>query len=354
MSYLPNKVFMATLRMGREYLASNASFIPSKRIAHAREESLVEPTIAITDHQVCTVPRSTGHLLRIMPLLWRSLICGDGEPDLIWANPGASIPLRVHSFATILHLVGATSLYMSKNGVTQVDGTSKWNVVVLLALGVMGFGGVATSLLATGGVVAIVLGFAFREIGENFLAGFFLTFSRPFELDDLIKTGDLTGVVRSIELRSVHIRTFDACDVFVPNAQIFREPLYNYSRDGLRRPSFTVGVAYHDEPQQVIALLEKASTKTEGVLSEPRAFVTVEDFAAQFVLYQVFFWLDETNNERGYVATCNDVKINCWRALSKAGMTFSTDVSSGIDIQSLPAVKVDIANKQPAANGASS
>lgn len=122
---------MATLRMGREYLASNASFIPSKRIAHAREESLVEPTIAITDHQVCTVPRSTGHLLRIMPLLWRSLICGDGEPDLIWANPGASIPLRVHSFATILHLVGATSLYMSKNGVTQVDGTSKWNVVVL-------------------------------------------------------------------------------------------------------------------------------------------------------------------------------------------------------------------------------
>lgn len=232
-----------------------------------------------------------------------------------------------------------------------------WSITglgLLLALGVMGFGGVATSLLATGGVVAIVLGFAFREIGENFLAGFFLTFSRPFELDDLIKTGDLTGVVRSIELRSVHIRTFDACDVFVPNAQIFREPLYNYSRDGLRRPSFTVGVAYHDEPQQVIALLEKASTKTEGVLSEPRAFVTVEDFAAQFVLYQVFFWLDETNNERGYVATCNDVKINCWRALSKAGMTFSTDVSSGIDIQSLPAVKVDIANKQPAANGASS
>ena len=135
------------------------------------------------------------------------------------------------------------------------------SIGLLLALGLMGFSGIVASLLATGGVVAIVLGFAFREIGENFLARFFLTFSRPFKLGDLIKTGDLTGNVRSIELRYVHIRTFDACDVFVPSAELFRDPLYNYTRDALRRPSFTVGIAYHDEPAQVIALLEKATGK---------------------------------------------------------------------------------------------
>lgn len=216
---------------------------------------------------------------------------------------------------------------------------------ILLALGVMGFGGVAASLLATGGVVAIVLGFAFREIGENFLAGFFLTFSRPFEVDDLIKTGDLTGVVRAIDLRSIHIRTFDACDVFVPSAQIFSEPLYNYTRDGLRRPSFTVGVAYQDQPSQVMALLEEAASRTEGVLPEPRAFVTVEYFEAQFILYKVFFWLDETSNERGYVATLNDVKINCWRALNDANITFSSDVSTGLDILSTPSIKVETDNQ---------
>ena len=223
-----------------------------------------------------------------------------------------------------------------------------WSITllgILLALGVMGFGGIAASLLATGGVVAIVLGFAFREIGENFLAGFFLSFSRPFEIDDLVRTGDLTGVVRSIELRSVHIRTFDACDVFVPSAQIFREPLYNYSRDGLRRPSFTVGVAYHDELEEVITLLENAMRNTDGVLSEPGPFVTVDDFAEQFVLYEVFFWIDEARNERGYVATCNDVKINCWRGLRRAGMTFSTDVTSGIEILGVPELKVDMEGK---------
>jgi small-conductance mechanosensitive channel len=219
------------------------------------------------------------------------------------------------------------------------------SVGVLLALGLMGFQGIATSLLATGGVVAIVLGFAFREIGENFLAGFFLTFSRPFELGDLIKTGDLTGVVRSIELRYVHIRTFDACDVFVPSAQMFREPLYNYTRDGLRRPSFTVGVAYHDDPEKVVALLEEVASSTTDVLAEPRAFVTVKAFAAAYVEYEVFFWLDVNASKRGYIATITDVKINCWRALRDAGFTFSTDVTTGLDINTAPDLRVGLTNQ---------
>ncbi len=242
----------------------------------------------------------------------------------------------------------------NKRFLQQVVTWSISGLGILLALGIMGFGGIAASLLATGGVVAIVLGFAFREIGENFLAGFFLTFSRPFELDDLIKTGDLTGVVRSIELRSVHIRTFDACDVFVPSAQIFREPLYNYTRDGLRRPSFTVGVAYDDEPEQVIALLENATRSAAGVLAEPHPFVTVQEFDDQFIQYKVFFWLDENHNERGYIGMCNDVKIDCWRALRDAGMTFSSEVSSGIDILSTPDSKPGADNKTPVSKGVSS
>lgn len=219
------------------------------------------------------------------------------------------------------------------------------SVGILIALGTMGFQGVAASLLATGGVAAIVIGFAFREIGENFLAGFFLSFSRPFERDDLIKTGELTGTVRSIEMRYVHIRTFDACDVFVPNAQIFREPLYNYTRDGLRRPSFKVGVAYHDDPDNVVELLRQAATQVSDVLDNPGPFVTVEEFAAQYIEYEVFFWLDMNESEHDLIDTQNDVKISCWRALRSAGMTFSTDVTSGLDIQTAPVLEVAIADR---------
>lgn len=207
---------------------------------------------------------------------------------------------------------------------------------VLFALSVMGFKGVAASMLATGGVVAIVLGFAFREIGENLLAGIFLNFSRPFEVGDLIKSGDLTGTVRAIDVRSVHIRTFDACDVFVPSAQIFREELYNYTRDGLRRPNFCIGVAYHDEPEAVVSLLQDTIRKVEDVLPEPRAFVSIKEFADGWIVYQVFFWVDITSSRRDLVSVTNDVMIQCWRVLRDAGMTFSTDVTSALEIKSAP------------------
>lgn len=209
-------------------------------------------------------------------------------------------------------------------------------VGILLALSIMGFDGVAASVLATGGVVAIVLGFAFREIGENLLAGIFLAFSRPFEIGDLIKTGELTGNVRAIDIRSVHIRTFDACDVFVPNAQIFREKLYNYTRDGLRRPSFKVGVDYHDKPEAVISLLQSAVRAVPQVLNEPKANVSIDEFAASYVVYEVFFWMNTHISTRDIVALSNDVKIACWRALREAQMTFSTDVTTALDIRSMP------------------
>jgi small-conductance mechanosensitive channel len=218
----------------------------------------------------------------------------------------------------------------------------------LLTLGIMGFHGIVASLLATGGIAAIVIGFAFREVGENFLAGFFLTISRPFKVGDLIKTGDLLGVVRSIELRHVHVRTFDACDVFVPSAQMFREPLFNYTQDGLRRPSFVVGVAYHHEPDVVIDLLERAAANVADVLEDPMPFVTVKDFGALYVEYEIFFWIDVEKSERGYIATKNAVKISCWYALRDANLTFSTDVISGFEIKKIPAISVSLANKEHA------
>ncbi len=207
---------------------------------------------------------------------------------------------------------------------------------VMFALSVMGFKGLAASMLATGGVVAIVLGFAFREIGENLLAGIFLNFSRPFEVGDLIKSGGLTGTVRAIDVRSVHIRTFDACDVFVPSALIFKEVLYNYTRDGLRRPNFCIGVAYHDEPEAVVSLLQSTIRSVEDVLPEPRAFVNIKEFADGWIVYELFFWVDITTSRRDLVGVTNDAMIQCWRVLGDAGMTYSTDVTSALEIKSAP------------------
>ena len=216
------------------------------------------------------------------------------------------------------------------------------SIGLLLALGVMGFHGVAKTLLATGGIVAIVIGFAFREIGENFLAGFLLAISRPFEIGDLIQTGNLLGEVRSIELRYVHVRTFDACDVFVPSAQLIRDPLYNFTKDGLRRPSFTVGAAYNEEPDKVISLLESAVSDCADVLHSPKPFVSVKNFSDQHIEYEVFFWIDVTKSKHSYVESQNIAKIRCWRSLRDANITFSTDVTTALEIKTMPEVEISL------------
>ena len=97
-------------------------------------------------------------------------------------------------------------------------------VGLIIALNILGLEKAAVSLLAGGGITAVVLGFAFREIGENFLAGFFLAFSRPFNIGDTIQSGDFVGEVKDIELRNTHIRTNDGRDIFIPSSQLFNQP----------------------------------------------------------------------------------------------------------------------------------
>lgn len=126
---LLSQAFMSKLKAGRAAL-SGVDFHLSVNV-HPLESQLLDLVIDVSKHQLCSVPQSSSHLWRIMSLLWRLLVFGTGEPDLTWANPSSPLPLRVHSFATIIHLIGSTSMYLSKNGVTLVDGISGWNVATL-------------------------------------------------------------------------------------------------------------------------------------------------------------------------------------------------------------------------------
>ncbi|MFC2165487.1 mechanosensitive ion channel domain-containing protein, partial [Acidobacteriota bacterium] len=73
---------------------------------------------------------------------------------------------------------------------------SKWTVIAIglaMALHVIELGGIARGIFATAGLSGIVLGFAFRDIGENFLAGVLLAFNRPFSIGDTIETNNIKG-----------------------------------------------------------------------------------------------------------------------------------------------------------------
>ena len=221
-----------------------------------------------------------------------------------------------------------------------------------IALNVIGLGGVAAGLLAGGGITAVVLGFAFREIGENLLAGFFLAFSRPFEVKDLILSGDYQGTVRSIQLRYTHIRTADGRDIYIPNAQIFNQPLVNFTRDGLLRSSFTVGIDYGDDAQEACRLLLETVRGVAGVLAEPPAMVTISQLAPAWVELEVLFWIDTFAREVSLPQVRTEVMDRCRIALREAAFTLSSDVSSSIALTPRP-LAVGLVGDEPAAGAGS-
>lgn len=200
-----------------------------------------------------------------------------------------------------------------------------------IGLNVLGLERVATGLVAGGGIAAVVLGFAFRGIGENLLAGFFLAFSRPFNLGDLIQSGDLTGVVRGIDLRTTHVRTADGRDIYIPSSQIFGDPLINYTKDGLRRPSFTVGIDYGDDSERARGVLLEAVRGARGVLTEPPPGVMISVLASQYVELEVYFWLDTFAKGISLPAIRTEVIERCRRALLEGGFTFSSNVATNLE-----------------------
>lgn len=219
-------------------------------------------------------------------------------------------------------------------------------VGLVLALQLLGLTAVATSLLATGGLMAIVFGFAFKEIGENLLAGLFLGLSRSFEVGDLIETSGATGTVQDIDLRHVHIRSADGRDIYVPSAQIFRNVLVNFTRDRLRRPEFTVGIDYGDSPERARSILLHSVRATDGVLEHPAPEVHVESFTAQYQALKVTFWV-RTGGSPSLQEIRSSAMERALARLREEGFRLSSEVSTAVEMAPVDVRVADEGNEAP-------
>lgn len=204
-------------------------------------------------------------------------------------------------------------------------------------------------LLTGGGITALAIGIAFKDIGENILAGIYMAFSKPFSAGDLIATGDFEGTVKDVELRHTHIRTFDGSDIFIPNARIFSDPLVNYTRDGLRRRAFTIGIDYGDDAKKACALLKAAVKKVDKVLPAPANVVAINAFTPQYVELKVYYWLNTLDSDFSVWDIKNSVMDTCRTVLMDNGYTFSSNVTTA-NILTVPD-PVQVVTEEPKRSG---
>ena len=137
---------------------------------------------------------------------------------------------------------------------------------LVLFLDLIGFQNITSKILAGAGILTFIIGFAFKDIGENFLAGILLAFKSPFQENDLIETENVIGYVKELRIRETIIKTTDGKDVFVPNSQILKSPLINYTIDGFLRNEFMLGIDFSSDLSKAIEVIIESVSKTEGVL----------------------------------------------------------------------------------------
>ena len=201
-----------------------------------------------------------------------------------------------------------------------------------LALNVLGLGAFAAGILASGSVVAIVLGFAFQEIGTNLIAGVFLAFNRPFKVGDIIECDGFQGVVSALDLRTTHIRNFDGRDIFIPNAKIFTNTLVNYTVDDLRRKAFRVGVRYEDDAGAAMTLLQRAVMEVDGVLADPGPAAAIVGLGGSTVDLEVAYWVSMSHDPQTRAQIGADVMDRCRRTLLDHGYTVSANVTTAVEL----------------------
>jgi len=180
------------------------------------------------------------------------------------------------------------------------------------------------SVLGIGGVA---IGFAFKDIFQNLLAGILLLIRHPFRAGDEITTGGgFTGTVESIETRATFIRTYDGQRIIVPNSVIYTETVTVITAYDLLRSQYDVGIGYGDDVAHAKAVALETVKGIEGVLADPAPDVLLWDLAGSSQVLRVRWW---TRPKRSDVMQVRDRVLQAVaQALSSAGvdLPFPTQV----------------------------
>jgi small conductance mechanosensitive channel len=174
----------------------------------------------------------------------------------------------------------------------------RWTLMVLgtiWALSEVNFD--ITGFAAGLGILGFTVGFALRDIAENFVAGILLLWLQPFDIGDAVIVGGYGGTVTEIQIRATTIRTWDGLLVIVPNAEVYSNAITNYSKVYQRRLEIVVGVGYEtDLPQAHNLMIEVVSGMPGVITDDPAPVVVFNEFGESSINATLYFWIktDET------------------------------------------------------------
>lgn len=170
-----------------------------------------------------------------------------------------------------------------------------WVLGIMIAAVIVFPGLTPASILAGLGIGSVAIGFAFKDVFENFLAGIIILFRREMRIGDHIECEGIEGKVTGIAIRESHIRQTDGQLVIVPNSILFKNPVTVRTDQDLRRITVICGVAYDVDVATARTVMADAVKACETVAQDDSPVeVFAQEFAASSINFEVTWWTGST------------------------------------------------------------
>jgi len=181
-------------------------------------------------------------------------------------------------------------------------------------------------LIAGLGVSSVAIGFAFKDILQNWLAGLLILLRQPFQIGDLIEAGGFEGTVKHIETRATIIKTYDGQKAVIPNSEIYTSAILVKTGEAQRRSQYDIGIGYADDIDEACEIIRNAIADIDGVETDPAPEAYVWDLAASWVTIRARWWTDSKRGD--IVANRSHILRAVKYALDEAGvdMPYNTNV----------------------------
>jgi small conductance mechanosensitive channel len=213
---------------------------------------------------------------------------------------------------------------------------------LMLALGALRLTHLVLSIVGVASIVGLAVGFAFRDITENFIASVLLGLRRPFQIGDFIAVAGQTGVVKSLNTRATVLVTLEGNHVRIPNATVFKEIMVNSTASPSFRNSFDVVIPNDASVADAIAAINRTLKDLNGILQDPPPRALVEALEPDAVRIRAYLWAPTRNAD--WLQLLSEAKLKTKVALQQAGV-----IGTAATVAPAPAVGQSRASHQTTA-----
>jgi small-conductance mechanosensitive channel len=164
---------------------------------------------------------------------------------------------------------------------------------LLLALSILDAMALFGAAAGSAGLIGLAVGFAVRDTIENYIASVMLSLRQPFRANDHVVIDNHEGIVVRLTSRATILMTLEGNHLRIPNAQVFKGIILNYTRNPQRRLEFELGVDADDDPLAAMEAGDLALKKLPFILADPQPLGGIKEVGDSSIIIWFAAWVDQ-------------------------------------------------------------